>query len=100
MTTRTGPRAKIRHPLARAKLDNRPALCKMNYMATKKTITEVLRRAIAHSGESFQGLEKETGVLRQSLMKFARGEQVLRGDAYDKLAAFFGLELKAKRKGR
>jgi hypothetical protein len=49
---------------------------------------------------SFKGLERETGVLRQSLMKFARGEQSLRGDAYDKLAVFFGLELCAKVKGR
>ncbi len=66
-----------------------------------KTITETLRLATAEAlanGESFIGLERETGVLRQSLMKFARGEQVLRGDAYDKLAAFFGLELKPKRK--
>ena len=49
---------------------------------------------------SFIGLERETGVLRQSLMKFARGEQVLRGDAYDRLAEFFGLELRPKRKVR
>ena len=52
---------------------------------------------------SFAALERETGVLRQSLMKFARGEHCLRGDAYDKLAAYFGLALqpiKAKKKGR
>lgn len=61
-------------------------------------ITDALRKAIADSGVSFIGLERETGVLRQSLMKFARGEQVLRGDAYDKLAAFFGLELTSKKR--
>jgi hypothetical protein len=63
-------------------------------------ISGALRRAIRASGMSFKGLERETGVLRQSLMKFARGEQSLRGDAYDKLAVFFGLELRAKRKDR
>jgi hypothetical protein len=61
-------------------------------------ITDALRKAIAESGISFIGLERETGVLRQSLMKFARGEQVLRGDAYDKLADFFGLELTAEKR--
>jgi hypothetical protein len=69
-------------------------------MGKRQPIAEALRRAIAESGMSFKALERETGVLRQSLMKFARGEQCLRGDAYDKLAAYFGLELRPKRKGR
>ena len=38
-------------------------------------------------------IERRSGVLRQSLMKFARSEQSLRLDQADKLAAFFGLEL-------
>jgi transcriptional regulator with XRE-family HTH domain len=62
-------------------------------------ISEVLRRALAESGLSFKKLEQETGVLRQSLMKFARGEQSLRLDMAEKLADYFGLEL-VKRKGR
>lgn len=66
----------------------------------KQPITDALRQAIADSGMSYLALERETGVLRQSLMKFARGEQYLRGDAYDKLAAYFGLELRQKRKGK
>jgi hypothetical protein len=49
---------------------------------------------------NFLALERETGVLRQSLMKFARGERLLRGDAYDKLAAYFNLVLRTKRKSR
>jgi transcriptional regulator with XRE-family HTH domain len=61
------------------------------------TITETLRNAIADGEVPFLQLEKQTGVLRQSLMKFARGEQSLMLDAADKLAEFFGLEL-AKRK--
>jgi plasmid maintenance system antidote protein VapI len=63
-------------------------------------LTDGLRRAIVGSGLSFKRLEKETGVLRQSLMKFVRGEQSLRLDIADRLAAYFGLVLRAKRKGR
>ena len=78
-------------------------LCNIDYMDGNQPIAEALRRAIAESEMSFAALERETGVLRQSLMKFARGEQCLRGDAYDKLAVFFKLELqpiKPKKKGR
>lgn len=62
------------------------------------TMTKALRRAIAESGMSFNALERETGVLRQSLMKFARGEQSLRLDIADHLAAYFGLELQPTKK--
>lgn len=61
-------------------------------------MTELLREAIAEGGMSFKALERETGVLRQSLMKFARGEQSLRLDKADILAAYFGIELKRKGK--
>lgn len=75
-------------------------LCKLYYMAQEHPISDTLRRAIAESGLSFKALERETGVLRQSLMKFARGEQSLRGDFMDRLAVFFGLKLvKRKKKG-
>ena len=64
-------------------------------------MTDLLRKAIADSGMSFQGIERETGILRQSLMKFVRGEQSLRLDLADKLAAFFGIESRrTRRKGR
>jgi transcriptional regulator with XRE-family HTH domain len=69
-------------------------------MTSKQPITNALLRAIAASGMSFKALERETGVKRQSLMKFVRGEQSLRGDVMDKLAAFFRLELTTKRKGK
>jgi hypothetical protein len=68
--------------------------------ANQEPLTGVLRRAIRESGLSFNALEQGSGVLRQSLMKFARGQQSLRLDAADRLAAFFGLELRPKRKGR
>ena len=69
-----------------------------NVMKTS-SLSNVLRQAVAECGLSFKALERETGVLRQSLMKFARGEQSLRLDVADKLADYFGLEL-IRRKGR
>ena len=60
---------------------------------TYDTMTEAIREAIAESELSFKALERETGVLRQSLMKFAAGEQTLRLDAADKLAEFFRIEV-------
>ena len=54
-------------------------------------MTDELRRAIGECGESFKALEERTGVKRQSLMKFARGEQSLRLDMADKLATYFGI---------
>jgi len=62
-------------------------------MTSRQPITDVLRNAINASELPFQVLEKATGVLRQSLMKFARGESGINADAADKLAVFFGLEL-------
>lgn len=69
-----------------------------NYYMTRKrtepkTMTETLRAAIADSGLSFSELERQTGVLRQCLMKFARSEQSLRLDHADRLATFFELRL-------
>jgi transcriptional regulator with XRE-family HTH domain len=57
------------------------------------TATRVLRRAIAESGLSFAELERRSGVKRQSLMKFAKGEQSLRLDMADKLMNCLGLEI-------
>ena len=52
-------------------------------------MTAALRQAIAKSDANFYELERQTGVKRQSLMKFVRGEQSLRLDMADKLAAYF-----------
>ena len=62
-------------------------------------MTAALRQAINDSDDSFHELERQTGIKRQSLMKFARGEQSLRLDLADKLAEYFGLEV-VKLKGR
>ena len=67
-------------------------------------MTDLLRTAIA-GAESFRAIETATGVKRQSLMKFARGEQSLRLDLADRLAQHFGIEVRLRarhdqRKGR
>lgn len=73
-------------------------------MPKRTPITDLLRQTIHDSGIPFLTLEQQTGVLRQSLMKFARGESTIHLDAADKLAEFFNLELgqasKPKRKGK
>ena len=67
-------------------------------------ISDVLRRTIAQAVESgrvsYLALEREAGVTRASIMRFVRGTQSLRLDKADQLAAYFGLELRARRKGR
>ena len=62
---------------------------------------QALRQTIVNSGEAHIALERATGVQRASIMRFVRGTHSLRLDMADKLAAYFGLELrKAKRKSR
>jgi hypothetical protein len=74
--------------------------CNNYYMAKGRTMTELLRQALIET-ESFNAVERETGVLRQSLMKFARGEQSLRLDLADKLADYFDIECRqTPRKGK
>jgi plasmid maintenance system antidote protein VapI len=63
-------------------------------------ISNLLRRTIAESGIPLKRLERETGVTRASIMRFVRGAQSLRLDMADRLVAYFGLELRLKRKGR
>jgi hypothetical protein len=66
-------------------------------MARKQTMTELLQQAL-NKANSFKAVERDTGVLRQSLMKFARGEQSLRLDKADILAEYFGIEARRKDK--
>ena len=71
-------------------------------MPKQQTKAELLRTALddaIESGTTFRDLERETGVIRQSLMPFARGDCTLRLDKADALAKYFRLELQpAKRK--
>jgi plasmid maintenance system antidote protein VapI len=57
------------------------------------TMTELLRSALAEA-PSLREVERETGVKRQSMMKFLRGEQSLRLDIADQLAAHFGIAVR------
>ena len=73
-------------------------------MPKQTTLSDVLRKALndaIEGGSSFREIERETGIVRQSLMPFARGEQSLLLSKADLLAQHFGLELTltAKRKG-
>ena len=65
---------------------------------------EFLKNAIEASGLSIKALERETGVTRQSMMHFMRGTRTLRLDIADKLASYFGLDVrpatKPNRKGK
>ena len=61
--------------------------------ARRTTITDVLREAIDRSGLSLYRVAKDTGVPSQSLLRFQRGDQSLRLDKADMLAAYLGLKL-------
>jgi plasmid maintenance system antidote protein VapI len=63
-------------------------------------LRESILRAVESRRTSYKALERDTGVTRASIMRFVRGSQTLRLDMADRLAAYFGLELRPKRKGR
>ena len=64
---------------------------------TTKTMTEILRKAIADSGMAHIAIERATGVKRACIARFVRGETSLRLDIADRLATFFHLELRPVR---
>lgn len=65
-----------------------------NKSSSDQPISDALRKAISESGKSFREIERETGIVRQSLMRFVRGETSLRLDIADKLAKYFNLKLR------
>ena len=68
-------------------------VCKLSYMArmTTGTMTELLRAALLDA-PSLKAVEKATGVKRQSLAAFMRGEQVsIHLASADALADYFGI---------
>lgn len=71
-------------------------------MASNSPLTDVLRKVINDSEITSKELSRETGVPRPSIVRFRRGDQSLRLDHADKIAAYFKLELKpaAKRKAK
>jgi plasmid maintenance system antidote protein VapI len=54
------------------------------------TMTELLRRALLEC-KSLRAVERETGVIRQTMALFMSGKQSLRLDKADALAAYFGI---------
>lgn len=63
-------------------------------------MSDSLRRAIVESGTSFLRIEKDTGVQRACISRFVAGKRSLRLDIADRLAAYLGLELRPRKKGR
>lgn len=61
---------------------------------TMKSMTEVIRQAVLDSGLPLQQIAEAAGIERASLSRFVREERTLRLDMADKLADYFGLELK------
>jgi plasmid maintenance system antidote protein VapI len=68
----------------------------MNARYSKSPISDLLRRTIVESGVSYNTLQRETRVTRASIMRFVRGSQSLRLDRADRLAEYFGLELRKR----
>jgi plasmid maintenance system antidote protein VapI len=66
----------------------------MNSSQSTMPISDLLRRTISESGISYNALQRETGVTRASIMRFVRGDQSIRLDMADRLAEYFGLELR------
>ena len=63
-------------------------------------MTELLQQAITEA-DSLLGIARDTGVQRASLQRFRDGETSLRLDIADRLAAYFGIEIRPpkRRKG-
>jgi plasmid maintenance system antidote protein VapI len=68
----------------------------MNASHPQSPISDLLRTTIAESGISYNALQRETGVTRASIMRFVRGDQSIRLDMADRLAAYFRLKLSRK----
>ena len=58
-----------------------------------KSMTALLRQLLARA-DSLYAVAKDTGVQKASLIRFLRGEQSLRLDKADRLAAYFDIEVK------
>jgi plasmid maintenance system antidote protein VapI len=72
--------------------------------ADTNTMSDTLRRTIREAVEggraTYKGLERDTGVARASIQRFVDGVRSLRLDRADLLAAYFGLELRPKKRGK
>lgn len=66
----------------------------IKYPMAIQSITDALRDAINDSAIPSKTLARETGIPHPSIIRFRRGDQTIHLDAADKIAAYFGLELK------
>jgi len=64
------------------------------YVNTMKPISEPLKEVIRASGLSDRNLGIQTGVNRQSIGRFVSGQTSLTLEQAERLAEFFGLELR------
>lgn len=77
----------------RKTLNPADTVCKVSYMARKTTgtMTALLRAALLEA-PSLNAIQKATGVTRQTLAAFMRGEQVsIHLASADALAEYFGI---------
>lgn len=86
---------------ATAGLDRRKSMGNYSYMTKRPTLSELLRAELA-AAESLNAVQRATGIKRQSLATFLRGETTLRLDSADVLARYFGIESRRtrRRKGK
>ncbi len=63
----------------------------MNDTRNESPISTTLRKAIREAGRSLASIERDTGVKRQSIMRFVRGDSSLRLDIADRLASYLGV---------
>ena len=61
-----------------------------------KNMTEALRQCILEDPTSYTQLGKETGILRQTLVWFSRGERSIHLRAADVLSEHYGLRVVRK----
>lgn len=63
----------------------------------QQTMTELLRQALNET-DSLYRVAADTGLDRASLVRFKRGDQSLRLDLADRLAAYYGIECRRTRR--
>lgn len=61
-------------------------------------LLRTIRAAVESGRTNYLTLERETGLTRASIMRFVAGKQSLRLDMADRLAVYFGLELRKRKK--
>jgi plasmid maintenance system antidote protein VapI len=63
-------------------------------------LTTTIKKAIENSEQNRETIARETRIDRAVLSRFVRGEKGISLSTADKLADYFGLELKTKKTGK